>query len=520
MMTTYLRSVSSLCLVFVLLFTGVLFSACSSPEPSSVYMDLSYSTDSILYHEPGYIHGSTAGMRQDMETTAVDTTVYAFDPAIAKETRAECIRKTENLLNALCYDQHLYIYVYQKNTLPTPYVTESVLFTPVQDASSIEYMTTVLLATYGAYCNYGLAYGYASYLHDTLYATSIDRAIDSTTLSFPADFAYYDLNYLCFHPDFISGADLTTVKSIACDFVSQYIAQYGEDNLRKLLIQSGCNEDHGEATKALTDYYQAKGIEVNLSDILYGLGGKGCQYIVRCPYATICIKNNWRDRLTLFYPDAYDGFLNRDYSRTNEFFSVQSRQMKQYQDLFGLDDYRNDLIIVFSHREVNASYYLPELHYIEVVNITSLMHEYIHSLTISHLKDAADINSQWMFEGLARHYDSLYSEYGNRMLYEDYVSFDTLQPYIESLGRPLDLSRDMVDIIHIVACRNGKSLSKDPYTSGASFIQYLMMTCGEQETLHYLLESHDFTTLTDTPFNDMVVDWQEYLQATYGQYCH
>ena len=512
---SYFKRISVLFLVIITLYTSATAAGCHSKNPPDAYTTLSYSTNTILYAEPGHQHGSTAAMRTDMETTAVNATVYAFEPTIPKEERANCIRDTEALLKALNFTQHLYIYVYESSTLSAPYVAEQSLFTHTQSYRSTEYVASLLLAACGAYCNYGVAYGYASYLCEKLYGIPTD----ASALAFPTDFPYYDLNYLCFHPDFISEADLLTVKSIANDFVFGYITQHGEENLRKLLIQSGREEDHGEAIAALSAYYQANDVEADLSDILYGPGGKGCQYIARCPYATFCIKNRWRDRLTLFYPDAYDGFLNRDYSRTNEFFSVQSRQMKQYQDLFGLDDYRNDLIIVFSHREVNASYYLSEHHYIEIVNITSLMHEYIHSLTISHLIDAADINHQWMSEGLARCYDSLYSEYGNRMLYKDYTGSAALQPYIESLGRPLELPGDVAGMLDYAACVNGKTLQKDPYTSGASFIRYLILTFGEEETLHYLLESHDFATLTDASFTDTVADWRAYLQEHYGQYC-
>ena len=147
------------------------------------------------------------------------------------------------------------------------------------------------------------------------------------------------------------------------------------------------------------------------------------------------------------------------------------------------------------------------------------MHEYIHALTYHRIFSEEGLGEGWVSEGLARYYGSLYSEYGNRMLYEDYSTAEDLQPFLAPLGRPLDLSRDMVDILNIVACRNGRTIYESVYVSGASFIHYLTVTFGERETLQYLLEDYDFSALTDKPFEDVLEDWQSYLQENYGKYC-
>ena len=161
------------------------------------------------------------------------------------------------------------------------------------------------------------------------------------------------MSYLCFDEAFVSSDDVTAAKELSCAFVDTYIKQYGEQTFMQLLSSPA------KALEALSAYYAENGITYTPSVVQYGHGGKSYDYLVYSDYGTFYIANDWVDLHADLNPLVADGFLHTDYSNTKAFFETNLKQMKQYQALFALDHYNNDLEIVFpkSISASNNSYY-------------------------------------------------------------------------------------------------------------------------------------------------------------------
>ena len=56
------------------------------------------------------------------------------------------------------------------------------------------------------------------------------------------------------------------------------------------------------------------------------------------------------------------------------------------------------------------------------------------------------------------------------------------------------------------------------YESGASFIYYLCDNYGERKVIDYVCDNHDLTTLTDKKYDELVEDWENYIENKYSEY--
>lgn len=467
------------------------------PERSYVSTDITYSESIAQY-----------GFRLDMDFTATEFAKYYFEAGVGDEEREACIETTDDLLSDQSFqDIRPEIYIFTRDRYDCRYIDGCKLYSSAQDWKSVEYMTDVLLAAYGESVHYGTAFGYANYWAKSHNMNGYDGKFSNPSVS-----DVRDLSYLCFDARFTTVDDVAAAKGLACDFAETYIGQHGEQAFQQLLASLEKSID------ALAAYYQENGVPYAPSAVQYGYGGKTYDYIVRSDYGTFYIEKDWVDINAEYNPLVTDGFLHSDYAETKAFFETNLRQMKQYQELFNLDDYNHDLDIVFS-KPISASktsFWQSVNHRIYLYNVDSLMHEYIHALTMP----TAGMKN-WQTEGFARYFSYYYDFYGMALLDQDYNNtLDTPQTkyiheYLAVINRPIDMAKDYRELENIaVYCFSLANPNAD-YLTGSSFVQYLVKQYGEEAVVNSIYGSGE--PLPET-YAESVRAWYKYIESEYTEY--
>lgn len=123
--------------------------------------DYEYEKSTITYSEPI----DNYSFRKDLEKTQTDFASYYFEPSVSKQERNACIAATDRMLS--CIDTSLpdlEVIVLKQESYDGVSVSGNRLYLSPQPWDSVDYLAKVLLAGYGEWGNYGLAYGYADYL--------------------------------------------------------------------------------------------------------------------------------------------------------------------------------------------------------------------------------------------------------------------------------------------------------------------------------------------------------------------
>ena len=362
-----------------------------------------------------------------------------------------------------------------------------------------------------------MIYGYANYLLSEIYGAPLD-VLDGSW-KYTGDLETLDLSLLCFRSEFVDEESIASIRKIANTFVADYIGNYGETAFLELLGSSGDVGTVDSFVQTLSAYYANQGIDYTPTNILYRLGGKSYDYIIKCPYAVMFIEEDWYDANKDLCPYTYDNFLHENYSDTKQFFTINVAQMKQYQDLFALDSYNHDLKVYFTnHSGVNYSHYNGHRHAIALFNTASFMHEYIHALTFG-----SYILEPWAVEGFARYFDRRYDYYGvamNNVEYNnapDTAKFRWIHEYKQSLGRDIDIFTDSTEIQHITTYvySYDDPNDGDGYAPGASFIGYLISRFSEDKVIEIICKTHDFG---ENSYEELVSDWNSYIEENYSNY--
>lgn len=489
----------------------------TTPTAPAEVFDISqvaFTKTKVLFHESGSSREGLAGfgLNKDLETATLEGVTYGFDPAIRMEERTACIETTQAILAALDTGKTVSINIYNPNTYDQTFSRNGAVFIPAQDWTTPEYITSVLLGLFGDYCNYGAVLGYANYLCQQLYGVPADLC--------GQDFAYtgtpnaLDLNILCFRPEFVTKAEIESAHRLANTFVAQYIQKNGAVAFHRLLESSGDPAQVSVFCDALAAFYRSMGIEHTPSPILYRMGGRTYNYIVKCDYAIMYIEKTWTDLNKDLCPLTYDNFLHENYADVRHYFTTSATEMGQYQDLFGLTSYNNDLHIYFNNHTGTYSHYIESIHSIVLHNTASLSHEYIHSLTAN-----TNIRELWAHEGFAYWFDSYYNLYGNAMSTVDYntVTYPYVVEFREQLGRDFDMSVDFTELWHVTTYAHSIDDPNDSkgYAGGASFIGYLISRFGEEKVIEIICRTHDFGEYT---YEELVADWQVFIQENYSGY--
>lgn len=473
--------------------TGVTENNTVSSEGNQEYNRYEYSSSYITYPDEYFIHCVV----KSMDIAEAGNRKYGFQSDIPDEERQACIEATENILERIGFDGELNIYIYtEREVNGSFYIDEKSsggndFFAYSCDWKDADYVTGLLLAVYGKYCNYGAAYGYADYLCDS----AGDAEKNNVKPQFNTEYNCYDLNMLCFDDDFLTADEAEEARAVSVSFVRDYIAENGEAAFGELLEKSGSVQTCGKFNNELEKWYKANGLTPGspLSELLYTYGGYSYQYIAYNGYAVFHMTRDWKDADYGSNPLVTENFLHENYSETRKFYEINTEQMKQYKKLFNLkNDVMDVSVIIENGKESYADLYVGagqdayiRLH---IINASSMMHEYINALCLP-----TSISDNWAVEGLAGAFDTRYNHYAY-----DYTAMDFKDIYNR-------------------AVYTGQHYDPDySYEAGVSFIYYLCDTYGERRVIEYVCDNHDLTTVTDKSFDELVLDWKNYLEASYS----
>lgn len=485
----------------------------TADTPSIPVFDISeveFTAASITFSEAEHSLGSYYSTRKNMDVAERNGITYAFEPSISLEIRAQCIQATEAILKKIGTAAPVRIHIYSPKSYNSTFIKDGSVYTCVQNWSAPEYAVSLLYGLFGEYCNYGAIYGYSNYLCNTV------ETVEQWNYTGQTD--VLDLTLPCFRPEFVDEQSISAIEQISNTFVVNYIENQGITAFHKLLQASGDPQNITIFTQALAQFYAANGISYTPTHILYRPGGIGYDYIAKNEYAVMYIEPDWQDRNMDLCPYTYDGFLHKNYTDTKQFFEINTEQMEKYQLLFALPSAEKELAIYFSNSASRNSAYNPAIHAICVRNTASLTHEYIHSLTIAH-----SMQEPWAIEGFARYFSYKYDYYGNAMSNVDYNSapnearYHYIHKFKAHLGRDIDVWTDYAQLLHIASYVYGYDDPNDAdgYTSGASFIGYLISIFGEEKVIEIVCVTHDFLEFT---LQELVADWQVFLQQNYRDY--
>ncbi len=474
-----------------------------------------YEKESVVYKEP---EGGLS-FRKDMDKTQTDYAAYYFESSIGEQERECCIAATDKVLSGIEGAlPELEIVVIEPQSTYGICVSDGRLYLSPQDWNSADYLAKVLLAGYGEWGNYGLAYGYADYLCKKVGLDSGDTGEDGgeedcfLPKSTPEA---YDLNLLCFDEKFVSSGDVEAAKNNACLFVKEYLSFHSEEEYLELLSQSGTLEGMVLANKALEEFYERYGVECGLTGIRYRYGGLSLDYAAACEYARFHVEEDWQDYGWEKNPLLSENFLHEEYGEVRRFFECNERQMGQYQKLFGFDSYNNDLSVFFTN-EISDSYYRSD-HKIFLLHASSLIHEYIHSLTYGRFEDS---KNQWKTEGFARYFSYKYDLYSYDWLNNVWNNHPQkwIQEYVASLGRPMDVRTDVHEFNNVLVHAYGFTDPNSAYEAGSSFISYLVDQYGQQAVIDYICSDNEYNEEWNKSYDELVQDWNRYIEKNYSQY--
>ena len=477
------------------------------PVPAVDYDVLPYTVEKVTFKDSGNPYVSYS-LTREMEVCSVGNRTYCFEKTISASDRSERIRTTEELFERLGIDPALRILLY--TTLKDTYIENGSVYGRFERLTGTDYTAAVLLGTYGEFCNYGMVTGLARLL-------SGETPKDLGKL--PADWAYYDLNYLCFRPAFSSEEDVKLCERLALRFAADYVSEHGEAAYLALMEKSGQPREAEEARTALTAFYTAQGIDVTLSPILYAMGGVQYDYLAKCEYACNYLDKEWIDHVLTDAGLYAKTFLHENYAEVRECFETLRAEMQQYQEYFNLYPYRDDLRVYFvgPKTTLEGGHYEEGHHRVSMEGLTLYSHEYIHAITYNRMTSPV---ISWQTEGLATYYEAKFSRF-LKEYYDYYWSISNfpdqkwLMLLYEEYGRPFDVEKDRIDSCSRTAyfydayylARRWDNLSS--YEQSASFLDYLIRQFGEREVLEYLLDNHDLTTLTDLAIDELAAAWKE-----------
>ena len=485
-------------LLFLLAFAlwGV---GCANLQRSQVTYD--YTTQVVYYADGSY------SFERELDYLDAMHAQFYFDTTIDDSQRRACVEATERILGEIeRLEEEPVICVL--DTIET-YISENTLYVTAQNWCAVDYTAMVLLAASGQCSHYGSAYGYANLLCDR-FGWETGKA---EQISAPNVDDTHDLNYLCFEYAFTQENDIAVARSIACDFASSYIDEHGEDSFQQMLLNSDTTAGMDLLANELEQYYAGRNLDVEVSTVRYGFGGTSNDYIVVSDYAVFYICDDWKDELAGINPLISENFLRQDYAEVRQFFEINIGQMNQYQELFALDSYNNDLDIFFtsSITHGNISMYYLNHHAIYLKSIADLTHEYIHALTIP---AAVNDLETWSSEGVAAYFAVWYDWYSRDYLNQDYNSASIIDVLRNKLGRPLDVEVDNDEILSYLAYTKGYDDPNKNYLSGAAFVSYLVSHYGVDSLVQYLFGSGE---PMPKPYNALVNDWLCYLESTYKE---
>lgn len=467
-------------------------------EETSTPAEYVYTKETVTYTEKNEQYS----FRTDMERTDTDKAHYFFEKKVADEQRIACIEATEQILAQLGeFAEVPEICVLTENSYDSLFVVDNRVFLKEQDWQAHEYVTSILMAVYGDFTHYGLAYGYANLLCQRL---NWGECVEGMFVV-PSVTEVCDLGLLCFDTAFVSEEDASAAKNLACHFAS--ICE--KETLKKLLADSDTTDGMAQVSAALSEYYAENGLVYEPTTVRYGFGGVSYDYVVESDIGVFYLCEGWQDRMYELNPMVSENFLHENYVEVNDFYSINLKQMQQYRDEINLYPYDEDISILFTndpYLQVSQTNVITNK--IEIIHISAIMHEYIHNLIYFEGEDHGES------EGIARYLDLRHDYYGAPATTYDYNSrlddpnFIYLKEYSEKIGRPLDMAVDYLTIYELRSYSTG-------ILQVSAFFSYLAKQYGEQTMIQSIFGDGEPLPKTQ---EELIADCIAYLNETYKDY--
>lgn len=460
------------------------------------------------YTDGGYLRcidpkGYTATYCGEFSKLTTERATYWFADTVTKSQRDEYVFASEKILANLDI------------TLPAIYLFSSygvridesgALYSGVEYRGCAEQIAYFLLAHYGRFANFGLAYGLANLVADELQWDNTE----ATKLLLPQEEAIYDINFLCFAEQFASQSDITAAKSLCLTFA----AEKGREETGRLLALSASADSVGEFAQSLEKWYLQKGITASVSRVLYGFGSYNMDYIAQTDRAEYLMFSNWHEEF--YTPTMGASFLHADYGTVKEFFETVTADMSACAEFFGLPD-GGRLTVSFFNEKDNWSWYTHATRSISLSTVTSLMHEYVHSLTVPYCNPEYD----WVTEGIASYYCQFFDRFGNTFQRYYYDSLgEGRYPYydyfMEVAGLPMTdeglLLRDDTN------CRFFDRYSIiNTYPCRSSYVKFLSLRFGDEALLPCLVSADGKYEPLPEPHAELLEKWRGYVKSTYPE---
>lgn len=455
-------------------------------------------TVTVAYSEP-----LGASLPFKAERTESEYAVFLFDPTVDQQVRQDCMAAVDGLLGQLPPMEKPEILLTPQRLFGGAVVVGNRLYLNPMDWQSVDFAALVLQAAAGEFSHYGLAYGLAGWCRG-----------QSGAFAEMQEPAAYDLNLLCFNPTFVPAADASTARTLCVSFVGEYIETHGVTACLSLLLESDTADGMQAVAEALQRYYAAQGVEAEVSSLRFAQGGKLYLYRVKVEGAEFYVGRGWQDANYARNPLVTEKFLREDYASVRRFFCVNERQMAQYRQLLAAAGPWRDVTVLLSNpqRQINTSCYQPTLHRILLLNVDSLMHEYIHALVPLRLSQPL-----WESEGFARYFSYYYDDYGMAFLNEDYNNLPDLplvqyaRDYQAAIGRPVDMAIDFGDLESFRAYAVGYQSPDADYASGSAFVHYLVQRFGEEAVIRHVCG----VEMLSQDASELTADWLAWLDETY-----
>lgn len=428
---------------------------------------------SVTYGEP-----EGASFRFWAEKAESEYAVFLFDAEVDAQTRQDCMAAVDELLRQFPSMEKPEICLPPNKLFTGAVIDGNRLYVSAMDWQSVDFAALVLQAAAGEYTHYGMAYGLAGYL--------LGQTGDFSAMQ---DKAAYDLSLLCFDAAFVPEEDALNARRLSVCFAAEYIAEHGEAAYLSLLLDSDTAEGMRAAAEALQHFYAAHDVDTGISALRYAHGGKAYQYRVQVDGAIFHVGREWQDLNQELNPLVSENFLHEDYAAVRDFFRINEAQMAQYRQLFATEGSRGAVTVLLLNpqKKTNISCYLAAQHRIWLLNVDSLMHEYIHALMPSRSGQTL-----WETEGVARYFSFYYDHYGWAFLNEDYnnppdlAHVQFINDYSAFIGQPIDMAVDFGVLESLGAYSRGDQSPDASYASGSAFVHYLVQRFGEQTVIRHV----------------------------------
>ena len=457
---------------------------------------------SVSYGEP-----EGASFRFWAERIEAEHAVFLFDTAVDAQTRQDCMTVVDELLRPLELAEKPEICLPPERLFTGAVIDGNRLYLSQTDWQSVDFAALVLQSAAGEFSHYGLAYGFAGYLQG--------KSGEFTAMQ---EEAAYDLNLLCYDAAFVPAEDVRNARGLSVCFATEYIAAYGEADYLALLLNSDTAGGMADVAAALQAFYAAHGVQTGVSAQRYAHGGKAYHYRMQVDGAVFYVGREWQDLNHELNPLVSENFLHEDYAAVRDFFRINEAQMAQYRQLFAtVGPWEDDVevLLLNPQRKTTTSCYWAAQHSIWLLNVNSLMHEYIHSLMPSR-----STQTLWETEGIARYFSFYYDHYGWAFRNEDYNNPPELdyaqfiRDYQAAIGRPIDMAVEYGEVESLGAYSRKAQSPDESYAIGSAFVHYLVLRFGEEAVIRHVrgLEAlpQDIPTLT--------ADWLAWLDEKYRDF--